>query len=477
MDAYVSRHERIVDTGSSRGRRGGRETGQVSIGNGGRLTLDAYESRHGHSVDTELMTRGFTQSGRGRGGGQGTSQGSTGNGGRLTPDAYESHHERSDDDEDDDDETIGATRRRGPVLPDAIPTRENRVKIWVEHDEFNIQGSVSRTISSILQSMWSGPWQGWKDVSSYHRERMFERFENYYQWDVEWKPLVRSCWEKCLKGKFADVLKRARNNAKALATKEGIDVRNNMNAILPFKPIWMGQEYWTTLVGIWSSDSWKAKSSINSENRNKATGGRHTLGSKSFVTVRKEMDKALKRRATIDEFWMQTHVKKGSRPLDRLAAGGGGSAEDGLGEADDVDETILDHNVNWVDSRAGETIYKYKEFVGERYVEADILPPELDMDLWIQSSGGMKKGRLYGTGNTSDPYLVLTGASSIPRTEPPGRSEEVQRLKEKVAELEREKAEKNDMKEKIEQNTRLYAEMNEKLQMLSQNMPQNFPPR
>ncbi|KAK1439162.1 hypothetical protein QVD17_04977 [Tagetes erecta] len=52
---------------------------------------------------------------------------------------------------------------------------------------------------------------------------------------------------------------------------------------------------------------------------------------------------------------------------------------------------------------------------------------------------------------------------------------QVQRLKEKVAELEREKAEKNDMKEKIEQNTRLYAEMNEKLQMLSQNMPQNFP--
>ncbi|KAK1411222.1 hypothetical protein QVD17_37768 [Tagetes erecta] len=158
----------------------------------------------------------------------------------------------------------------------------------------------------------------------------------------------------------------------------------------------------------------------------------------------------------------------------RLAVGGGGSAEDGLEEDDDVDETIRDHNVNWVDSRAGETIYKYKEFVAERYVETDILPPELDMDLWIQSSGGKKKGRLYGIGNTSDLYLVLTGALSIPRTEPPGRSEEVQRLKEQIAELEREKAEKNAMKEKIEENTRLYAEMNEKLQMFHKTCHKTF---
>ncbi|KAK1424871.1 hypothetical protein QVD17_20212 [Tagetes erecta] len=56
-----------------------------------------------------------------------------------------------------------------------------------------------------------------------------------------------------------------------------------------------------------------------------------------------------------------------------------------------------------------------------------------------------------------------------PKSRMPKRK--VQRLKEQITELEREKAEKNAMKEKIEENTRLYVEMNEKLQMLSQNMP------
>ncbi|MFS7924142.1 hypothetical protein Hanom_Chr03g00269171 [Helianthus anomalus] len=47
----------------------------------------------------------------------------------------------------------------------------------------------------------------------------------------------------------------------------------------------------------------------------------------------------------------------------------------------------------------------------------------------------------------------------------------VERLKEKIAELEQDKIEKHAMLEKIEESARLYAEMNEKIQMLSQNPP------
>ncbi|MFS7992117.1 hypothetical protein Hanom_Chr12g01078491 [Helianthus anomalus] len=46
---------------------------------------------------------------------------------------------------------------------------------------------------------------------------------------------------------------------------------------------------------------------------------------------------------------------------------------------------------------------------------------------------------------------------------------DVERLKEKIAELEQNKIGKHAMMEKIEEGVKLYAEMNEKIQMLSQN--------
>ncbi|KAD7479094.1 hypothetical protein E3N88_02230 [Mikania micrantha] len=248
-------------------------------------------------------------------------------------------------------------------------------------------------IAIVGQIMVSGPWQGWKDVPFHHRERMFERF----------------------------------------------------------------QESWTTLVEAWNTTSWKGKSSINIDNRKKAKGGRHTLGSKSFVTVRHNLDKALKRRASFDEYWLQTHAKKGSRPLDRLE-GYSGSVTDGSGEANDVEETVQEQNVTWVDSRARES-----------YTRSLI---------WIygyEPREAKKKGRLYGSSNSVDPYVVMAGASSMSGTGssyPPSRNDEVQRLKEQI---EQDKVEKQAMMEKIEENARLYAEMNDKLQLLLKSQ-QNLPP-
>ncbi|MFS8008148.1 hypothetical protein Hanom_Chr14g01269291 [Helianthus anomalus] len=77
--------------------------------------------------------------------------------------------------------------------------------------KFNDPDKVSRTIGSNLKSLWSGPWKGWKDVPSHHRERLFERFQM-----------------------FLDLLKKARDKAKAL--------ENDLTPILPFKPLWMSQD-------------------------------------------------------------------------------------------------------------------------------------------------------------------------------------------------------------------------------------------
>ncbi|KAJ0763937.1 hypothetical protein HanPI659440_Chr08g0286581 [Helianthus annuus] len=72
---------------------------------------------------------------------------------------------------------------------------------------------------------------------------------------------------------------------------------------------------------------------------------------------------------------------------------------------------------------------------------------------------------MYGIGTIADPCVLMMGAQE--RSD----NDEVEQLKEKVAELEQDKKEKHAMIEKIEQGARLYTKMNEKIQMLSQNPP------
>ncbi|KAI7751223.1 hypothetical protein M8C21_021292 [Ambrosia artemisiifolia] len=367
--------------------------------------------------------------GRGPRGGRGSGQGNCNRGlenvGRPAPEANQLLDEPTDNEVDEPVIVVG----RGPVVPAPLPTPENRTWIWVEDDEFNIDNPVSQTIGSILKAMWSSPWQGWKD--------------QYYQWKDDQKSVIHFCWERCIKGKFPDLLKRARDKVKTLESQEGIVVRNDMTRILPFKPLWVSQDSWGTLVEAWNADSRKGKSSQNSENKGKAIGGRHTLGSKSFVT-----EKTLKRHANIGKFWLQTHAKKGSRPLDILS-GCSRLLENGSREVDGVEESIQEHNVTWVDTRAGEAYSTYNEYIIKKYGEDTSLHPKIDMDLWSQTTGGKKRVDCMGL---------------------------VQQLKEKIAELEQDKIEKHAMMDKIEESARLYAEMNEKIQMLSQNPPPKPPP-
>ncbi|KAF5773832.1 hypothetical protein HanXRQr2_Chr13g0593121 [Helianthus annuus] len=77
---------------------------------------------------------------------------------------------------------------------------------------------------------------------------------------------------------------------------------------------------------------------------------------------------------------------------------------------------------------------------------------------------------MYRIGTIVDSRVMMMGAQE--RSD----NDEVERLKEKIAELEEDKIEKHAMMEKIEEGARLYAEMNEKIQMLSQNPPQNPSP-
>ncbi|KAM0070835.1 hypothetical protein Hdeb2414_s0001g00017881 [Helianthus debilis subsp. tardiflorus] len=87
------------------------------------------------------------------------------------------------------------------------------------------------------------------------------------------------------------------------------------------------------------------------------------------------------------------------------------------------------------------------------------------MEFLSQTVGGKKKGKMYRIGTIADARVVMMGAQE--RSD----SDEVERLKEKIAELEQDKVEKHAIMEKIEEGARLYAEMNEKIQMFSNPPP------
>ncbi|KAF5758109.1 hypothetical protein HanXRQr2_Chr16g0725561 [Helianthus annuus] len=78
---------------------------------------------------------------------------------------------------DDESAFHVAPARRGSASQAQVPEPINRDWIWVVEGEFSNQGTATRTISSNLISLWSGPWDSWRDVPNEHRTRLFERFQ------------------------------------------------------------------------------------------------------------------------------------------------------------------------------------------------------------------------------------------------------------------------------------------------------------
>ncbi|KAL8228179.1 hypothetical protein R6Q57_015763 [Mikania cordata] len=343
------------------------------------------------------MARSSTGGGKGRGRDSGHNSCGTHTIGQLHSKTYEapSQHESSDDDES----TVG---RRGLVAPTPLLEPRNREWIWIRHDQpcGLINGKVGKMS---LMKMAIG----------------------------------------CL-----DDLKFARESAKAAASKACVEVGNDLSVIIPYKPRWMRTEFWEPLVQSWNTPYWKAKSSQNIANRAKSTGGKHTLGSQTYVTLKIKAEEKHGRPATIDEIWMQSHGKKETRPLDRES---------------------------------------HQKYVNEKYGDDTSKHPLFDLDTWVQL--GKKKGTLF---DISDPH-VMTGAQSNSSTSLylPARNEEVQQLNEKIARLqqeketerlekEKEKAEKLIMREQIEENRvandamkEANAEMRKQIEFLLKNITKN----
>ncbi|KAK1440340.1 hypothetical protein QVD17_06165 [Tagetes erecta] len=303
----------------------------------------------------------------------------------------------------DDESTFHvAPTRRGRASQVQVPEPVNREWIWIEDGEFSNQKACTRIIGTILRALWSGPWESWRNVSTKDKMRLFERFQCYFQWDESWNAEIHKTFEKCIAGKFPDLLGRVRDEAEAMAIYQGFLVEDDMSVLIDFKPPWIRIEIWKQMIEIWNTPEFKAKRERNKSNRSKSTGGIHTLGSQTYVTAKRKAAEAIGRELSHIEMWKQSHCKKGSRPLDKDLSL---LVEEVDFEDVDLDENIEEENLDWVDDRARETWVKYKECLVNKYGKEQCKHPKsVDKDLWIQASGGIKKGKVYGLSNVSDSY-------------------------------------------------------------------------
>ncbi|MFS7919941.1 putative transposase, Ptta/En/Spm, plant [Helianthus anomalus] len=103
-----------------------------------------------------------------------------------------------------------------------------------------------------------------------------------------------------------------------------------MSVILMFKPACIRTDTWKEMIDHWNTPTWKAKSKRNKRIRSRATGGKHTLRSQSYATVKKAA-KIL-----------------GREPLDP-------SGSSSLVSDVDSEGNVQEENLVWVDDRAEET--------------------------------------------------------------------------------------------------------------------------
>ncbi|PHU06366.1 hypothetical protein BC332_22855 [Capsicum chinense] len=145
---------------------------------------------------------------------------------------------------------------------------------------------------------------------------------------------------------------------------------------LPLKPHWMGDAVFKEMKVYWESNEFKTKSEQNKENRDSNDGASlHTGGCVPHRLIYKRMKEAIGKDPSVLEFYFRTHHKKSDE--------------------------------SWVNEKAEATyIGASKLMLCTKFEEEsnhkNLLYPVLlcislsEMDIWVQSVGGKKKGRVKG---------------------------------------------------------------------------------
>ncbi|KAK1416106.1 hypothetical protein QVD17_31894 [Tagetes erecta] len=291
-------------------------------------------------------------------------------------------------------------------------------------------GIDSRALHILSCNMLKGSTHGrFTKIKDKHRRNYLQ---GYYQWEEKWNAQIYMCSENCIAGKFPNLLKIVRYVAKAKARKNGVKVGDDMTVLSGFKPPWIRAETWKQMIDIWNTAEWKKKSKKNSDIRSKSTRGKHTLGSQSYASVKRKAANILGREPTTREMWMQSHCRKGSRPLDKYLSSRSSQELNSDSEGD-----VQEENIEWVDQISKETLDKYEGYFFEKYGKESSKDAKFDNDLWSRASGIKNTRKVNGFSNVSEPYIH-------------GKHDpEIEKCYEVINELVKEKEEEKEEKERL----------------------------
>ncbi|CAI9291272.1 unnamed protein product [Lactuca saligna] len=287
-----------------------------------------------------------------------------------------------------DAESQPSSSVRGSNILEQVPSNPSKRK-FIEVDsekEFTDQISVIRAITCILKTMFDGPWTSWKKVDKEHRDAMWEHFKGLYVWPEETDVLARKVWEDCMKKRFPDVMRRAREASLKLAKAANVNasLEGDLNLLKDYRPNWIKKEYWEKMINeVWTTSKWKRLSQSGKNNRNKLEDGsvsKHTGGSISIRQHKKRMQAILKRPPTGVELYARLHTKRSTQ--------------------------------EYITPKAAKVKEAYESAMVAKFGDDTSCHPLLDNETWCDVSGGVKKGRIYGFGSVSDPASFLEGTSS-----------------------------------------------------------------
>ncbi|MQL72130.1 hypothetical protein Taro_004465 [Colocasia esculenta] len=247
----------------------------------------------------------------------------------------------------------------GPQLPGRQPC-------WISRGKID-PGSASRYITTLVHGHIPRPVDAWREISV-PRRYAFTRPEDL--------PRARAVWESTAQTNLRKSMWEARD--KAMKTTGNRDPM----AWLDYGPIWLRRDYWESLCERWATGPWQERS--QAAKRNRSTHPKknvHTSGSISYATHSKKLHHELERAPTFRELFDRTHKRKGT---------------------DD-----------YVSESARTIAETYDRTMADRCVEGTP-QPDLDPDAWVDATGGPRKGRVYGFGDSLDTTPVLSSyASSV----------------------------------------------------------------
>ncbi|MQM10420.1 hypothetical protein Taro_043313 [Colocasia esculenta] len=262
-----------------------------------------------------------------------------------------------------------AADEEGPQLP-------RRQPCWISGGKID-PGSASRYITTLVHAHILGPVDAWREIPVPVRDLLFDMFMRRYAFTrPEYLPRARAVWESTAQTNLRKSMWEAWD--KAMKTTDNWDPM----AWLDYGPVWLRRDYWESLCERWDTGPWQERSQAAKRNRSTHPEKNvHTSGSVSYATHIQKLHHELERAPTFRELFDQTHKRKGTDDY---------VSESAHTIAETYDRTMEDH-----------------------YVEGTP-QPDLDPKAWVDATGGPRKGRVYGFGDSLDTTPVLSSyASSV----------------------------------------------------------------